>query len=44
MYQIALQSIQVRKIFPGGGDAPPRKLWAAPFNFKCRGKIYVGGN
>ena len=43
MYQIALQSIQVRKIFPGG-DAPPRKLWAAPFNFKCRGKIYVGGN
>ena len=45
MHQIALQSIQISKIFRGGMPPdPPSKLRASPFAFKSHGKIYLGGN
>ena len=45
MHQIALQSIQISKIFRGNMPPdPPSKLRASPFDFKSHGKIYFGGN
>ena len=45
MHQIALQSIQISKIFRGNMPPdPPSKLKASPFDFKFHGKIYFGGN
>ena len=45
MHQIALQSIQVSKIFCGSMPPhPPSKLRATPFDFKSHGKLNFGGN
>ena len=45
MLQIALQSIQISKIFRGSMPPdPPSKLRASPFDFNSHGNINSGGN
>ena len=45
MHQIALQIIQISKLFGGSMPPdPPSKLMATPFDFKSHGKIHFGGN